>query len=86
MGVNHVVTGRPGVTSCFTRIVASVKLWITSLLDRCTTTARFTGTTQHADEHEVVCAASSVRSMPSGIGGRDERARSVRPKRPSGPG
>ena len=47
---------RPGMASCFTRISSRPKLWITSLLDRWTSTGLSTGRVQLVDGRDVVFA------------------------------
>ena len=42
-GMNHTGIVIPGIASCFTRISYSPKLWMTSLLERCTSTGRSIG-------------------------------------------
>jgi hypothetical protein len=85
-GTNQTGVIVPGIASCFTRISCSAKLWITSLLESCTSTGRPTGRWSWLIVVTSSFAAGSLRSIPSGFACSSTSVTSVLPKTPSGPG
>ena len=60
------------MASCFTRISYSPKLWITSLLDRCTSTGRSIGQVQLVDRRDVVLRVRIGAIETERVVGRDQ--------------